>query len=84
VHEDDEDVSMGIAMSHSMTCHFISNKTFDLIITRSHTNGDTKGLWKYQLNDEDYARLDMAIVIASKARTGVNSGNFNREYSLAK
>ncbi len=69
---------MGIATSHSMTCHFVSNKTYDLIITRSHTNGDTKGLWKYKLNDEDYAKLDMVIVIASKARSGVNSENFSK------
>ncbi len=42
-------VSLGLASSHSMTLHLISNRTFDFLLSRSERNEDTKGLWREAL-----------------------------------
>jgi hypothetical protein len=38
------------------------------MLTRSEANEDSKGLWIYKLEDEDYANLLMSVFI-SKGRT---------------
>jgi hypothetical protein len=52
-----------MAFSHSLMCHFISNNTFDLLLTRSERNEDSKGLWIEYFTDDEYADLDINYVI---------------------
>lgn len=63
-----EKVAMGIAVSHSMMGHFINNSTYDLMLIRSERNEDTKGLWTEQLIDEEYANVEMNIVVSKFAQ----------------
>lgn len=44
--ENFENVAIGMTMSHSLTAHFISNNTYDMLLIRSERNEDTKGLWR--------------------------------------
>ena len=64
IFEETENISLSLSLSHSLMCHFVSNTTFDLLLTRSEKSEDTKGLWSYFLEDEDYVRLDMGIVLS--------------------
>lgn len=41
--------------THSMMCRFESNFTYDLLLTRSENNLDSKGLFYEELIDLDYA-----------------------------
>lgn len=54
---------MAVTLSHSVLCHLINNSTYDLMLTRSHSNEDTKGLGGHYLKDTDYAYLEMNLMI---------------------
>ncbi len=47
--EEFDSVAMAMTISHSLTAHFISNNTYDMLLIRSERNEDTKGLWREQL-----------------------------------
>lgn len=51
--------------SHAMMCHFISDTTFDFLLTRSESNEDTKGLWIEELIDLNYAKLDIKLALST-------------------
>lgn len=44
-------------------CHFISNDTYDMLLSRSERNKDSHGLDKEFFTDEEYAELNMNYVI---------------------
>ncbi len=56
-------MTMGVTLSHPVLCHLINNSTYDLMLTRSHENEDTKGLGEHKLKDTEYAYLEMSLII---------------------
>jgi hypothetical protein len=51
------------------------------MLIRSESNPDSKGLWQSNLIDNDYATLDLGIVISSNGRS---NPDFEESRSFSK
>ena len=52
---------MGISVSHSMTCHLFQDNTYEMILTRSLSNDDEKGLKTNRNFDTSLSSIDFTL-----------------------
>mmetsp|Transcript_26809 Transcript_26809/g.25853 ORF Transcript_26809/g.25853 Transcript_26809/m.25853 type:complete len:167 (-) Transcript_26809:783-1283(-) len=76
--------TFGMVLSHALMGHFISNNTFDLMVTRSERNEDTKGLWREPLIDEGFAYLEVSAILDITEDKQDSMQEFYSLYSKAK
>jgi hypothetical protein len=58
-----DSIGLAFSLSHSVTCHFMEENEFEIIISRNIEHIDMKGVNEY-LEDLNYTRIDMNIELS--------------------
>ncbi|CDW83393.1 lysosomal alpha- [Stylonychia lemnae] len=76
-------VSIGMSLSHPVTCHLIDSNTFEMILTRSLGNNDIKGISSLRNTDITLSDLKINLNI-DKVNDYKTSIDFINTYNLGK